>query len=218
MSSLDRASAALCTYYDQCLATHGDTAKGAGWPNEADRQTRFAVMRHLAPGGVMNDVCDLGCGTGAFLEHLVEAGVKPGRYVGLDISRAAIAAAQAKHGAAAFALHNVLEYPAPVAAPFDYVVANGLFTVRASISQAEMWRFMTSAVTNMWKMARVGIAFNVMSAVVDWQREDLFHVPCDTLLEVLYSIAGRRVILRADYDLYEYTAYVYRQAVGARMT
>lgn len=36
---------------------------------------------------------------------------------------------------------------------------------------------MESAVANMWKMARVGIAFNVMSAVVNWHRENLFHVP-----------------------------------------
>ncbi len=216
MSSSDRSPGALRTYYDQCLAAHGDTAKGAGWPNEVDRQTRFAIMRHLAPAGAMNDVCDLACGTGAFLEHLVAAGVRPRRYMGLDISPAAIAAAQAKHGTAAFALHDILQDPAPAAAPFDYVVANGLFTVRASISQAGMWRFMESAVANMWKMARVGIAFNVMSAVVNRQREDLFHVPGDALLEMLYPMAGRRVILRADYDLYEYTAYVYRQPVGAR--
>lgn len=37
MSSSDRSPDALHTYYDQCLAAHGDTAKGAGWPNEADR-------------------------------------------------------------------------------------------------------------------------------------------------------------------------------------
>lgn len=72
----------------------------------------------------MYDVCDLACGTGAFLEHLVAAGVRPARYMGLDISQAVIAAAQAKHGTAAFALHDILQDPAPAAAPFDYVVAH----------------------------------------------------------------------------------------------
>jgi hypothetical protein len=68
----------------------------------------------------------------------------------------------------------------------------------------------------MWAMARTGIAFNVMSAVVDQRRDDLFHVKCDALLRLLYPLAGRRVILRADYDLYEFTAYVYRYPVSER--
>ena len=164
----------------------------------------------------MDDVCDLACGTGAFLEHLVATGARPTRYLGVDVSPAAIAAARAKHGTDAFAIHDIVQGPVPDTEPFDYVVANGLFTVRTSIPETEMWEFLGSSVANMWKMARVGIAFNVMSAVVDWRRDDLFHVPGDALLEMLYSIAGRRVILRADYDLYEYTAYVYRQPVGAR--
>ena len=216
MTSPERSSDQLRRYYDGCLSTHGDSAKGAGWPNEEDRQTRFAIMRDLAPGGAMDDVCDLACGTGAFLEHLVASGVTPTRYLGVDISHAAIAAARAKHGPEAFAIHDIAQGPLPATAPFDYVVANGLFTVRASIPEAEMWEFLRSSVASMWKMARFGMAFNVMSAVVDWRRDDLFHVPSDALLEMLYAIAGRRVILRADYDLYEYTAYVYRRPVAAR--
>lgn len=216
MAEEPRSPEVLRRYYEDCLTTHGDTARGAGWPNERDRQTRFGIMRALAPDGAMNDVCDLACGTGGFLEYLTAAGKRPKRYLGLDLSAAAVAAAQAKHGAELFALHDILGAAPPAAAPFDYVVANGLFTVKASLTQAEMWSFMESAVKRMWAMARVGIAFNVMSAVVDWTRDDLFHVSADALLERLHALAGRRVVLRADYDLYEYSAYVYRQPIGER--
>lgn len=216
MSAESRSPEALRLYYDQCLAAHGDTAQGAGWPNEADRRKRFAVMRALAPGGAMEDLCDLACGTGGFLEYLVAAGAAPRRYLGLDLSPAAVAAAQAKHGPERFVLHDILRDPLPAAAPFDYVVANGLFTVKAGLSHAEMWRFMEAAVARMWAMARRGIAFNVMSTVVDWQRADLFHASADALLEMLHAMAGRQVVLRADYGLYEYSAYVYRQPLGER--
>ncbi|WP_424971357.1 class I SAM-dependent methyltransferase [Dinoroseobacter sp. S76] len=211
---MDRSPETLHDYYDRCLADHGDTAQGAGWPNEADRQTRFGIMRELAPAGQMQDLCDLACGTGAFLDHLIAAGQPPRRYLGLDISEAAITTAQAKHGAEHFARHDILRDPAP--GPFDYVIANGLFTVKDSLSQDEMWDFLRAATTAMWEMTRHGMAFNVMSAVVDWQREDLFHVESDALLRWLYGLAGRRVILRADYDLYEYTAYVYRSPIAER--
>lgn len=205
---------ALHRYYDTRLAEHGDTAQGAGWPNEADRQTRFSVMHGLAPDGNMADVCDIACGTGAFLTHLEESGTAPARYLGLDVSEAAIAKAQAKHGQSKFAVHDLLRDPAP--GTFDYVVANGLFTVKDTLSQAEMWTFLEHATRTMWDMTRVAMAFNVMSAVVDWQREDLFHVESDALLKWLYGLAGRRVVLRADYDLFEYTAYVYRAPVAER--
>jgi hypothetical protein len=69
----------------------------------------------------------------------------------------------------------------------------------------------------MWAVTGRGMAFNVMSAVVDWRRDDLFHVEADRLLGLLYRLTGsRRVILRADYDLYEVTAYVYRDPVAGR--
>lgn len=205
---------ALHRYYDKRLAEHGDTAQGAGWPNDLDRQTRFSVMREVAPSGRMADVCDIACGTGAFLSHLEDAGTTPTRYLGLDVSETAIAKARAKHSPSLFEVHDLLRDPAP--GRFDYVVANGLFTVKDSLSQAEMWRFFQDATRAMWEMTEVAMAFNVMSAVVDWQREDLFHVESDALLRWLYEIAGRRVVLRADYDLFEYTAYVYRAPVTER--
>lgn len=209
---------AIAQYYDSHLAAHGDTAQGAGWPNEADRQTRFGVMRDLAGfGAPMTSVCDVACGTGAFLGHLQDLDQAPEQYLGLDISGAAIATAQQKYGPGLFRQVDLMAGPAdgpadgPAVGAFDYVLANGLFTVKDVLSQDEMWDFMTGFLPRMWQMCRVGMAFNVMSAVVDWQRDDLFHVPSDRLLDFLYKMAGRRVVLRSDYDLYEYTVYVYRQ-------
>lgn len=218
-----RSPAALLAYYDGRLAAHGDTARGAGWPNEADRQRRFAVMRDLAwQRGPLGRLCDVGCGTGAFLDHLQATGAAPAHYLGLDLSEAAIGLARRRHaaacaaGTAAFRAADLLS--TPPAERVDHVVANGLFTVRHTLSEAEMWGFMTACLTAMWAMTGTAMAFNVMSAVVDWRRDDLFHVEADRLLAFLHRLAGRRVILRADYDLYEYTAYVYRAPVGARGT
>ncbi len=56
------------------------------------------------------------------------------------------------------------------------------------------------------------MAFNVMSKHVDWEREDLFHLPFDTLAEFLKKELTRNFVFRNDYGLYEYTTYVYREA------
>jgi hypothetical protein len=35
---------AILQYYQTCLALHGDTAKGAGWPSDEDRNERFKTL------------------------------------------------------------------------------------------------------------------------------------------------------------------------------
>lgn len=212
---------AIARYYSEALERHGDTAQGAGWPNEADRLTRFDVMAGIAGPGITDaSVCDMACGTGALLTHLQATGRAPAHYLGVDIDPAAIAEARAKHAgnpAATFLERDILAAPAPaLPEPVDYILVNGLFTVRAGVSEEAMWSFMETCLSTLWPFARRGLAFNVMSAVVDWTREDLFHVPMDALCRTLFPLAGRRVVLRNDYDLYEYTAYMHRDPVQSR--
>ena len=49
-----------------------------------------------------------------------------------------------------------------------------------------------------------------MSKHVDWERDDLFHLPFDDLARWLVASVSRNIVIRADYGLYEYTVYVYR--------
>jgi hypothetical protein len=94
---------------------------------------------------------------------------------------------------------------------FDYAVINGVFTVKRELSFDEMFDFFTKAVSKVFSLVEIGLAFNVMSAHVDWERDDLFHLPFDTLAAWLTQNIGRNFVFRNDYGLYEYTTYVYRQ-------
>lgn len=215
---IDESPKAIATYYSHRLAEHGDTAQGAGWPNAADRATRFDVMAAVAGADLSGrSICDLGCGTGAFLEHLTQTGRAPAEYVGIDICPDAIARARQKFPQTRFHCMDVLTSPMPsLDTPVDYAVMNGLFTVKDQLSQTDMWAFMAAVLDRIWPCVTKGLAFNVMSDVVDWRRDDLFHVPMDDLARHLFGLAGRRVVFRTDYDLYEYTAYVYRVPVTER--
>jgi hypothetical protein len=46
---------------------------------------------------------------------------------------------------------------------------------------------------------------------VDWERDDLFHLPMDILADFLSREVSRHFAIRADYGLYEYTVHVYRE-------
>ena len=214
----ERPEDALLPIYDRALGQFGDTAQGALWPNEADRQLRFDVMLDLLDADDRSPIvlCDLGCGTGELLSRIRERGLSHVRYVGVDRSALALDLARAKFPQAEFHLLDVNAEGADLdRLACDYLVANGLFTFRQGLSEQEMRGFLERSVRAVWPKVRRGIAFNVMSKQVDWQREDLFHASMDDMAAMLHSLAGRRVRLRADYGLYEYTCYAWRGPTAA---
>jgi dTDP-4-amino-4,6-dideoxygalactose transaminase len=196
--------------YDAALAAYGDTAAGALWPNEAGRVARFDVMLDLLDRDASQPVvlCDLACGTGELVAQLRRRGMSHVTYRGIDRSDLALAHARRKFPGETFI---GLDITAPGedlrALECDYLVICGLFTRKGAVSSKEMWTFMEAVLGRVWPLARRGIAFNVMSTAVDWQRDDLFHAPMDAVAGLLHRLAGRRVTMRADYGLYEYTAY-----------
>ena len=93
---------------------------------------------------------------------------------------------------------------------FDYIVCNGTFTEKRDLSYEEMFDFMSNTLKTLWLKTNKGIAFNVMSKLVDWERDDLFHVSMDEIGLFLKNNLSKNFVIRNDYKLYEYTIYVYK--------
>jgi hypothetical protein len=74
-----------------------------------------------------------------------------------------------------------------------------------------MMAYLQATLRKLWSATRRGMAFNLMSAHVEWQRDILFHAPFDRLAAFLTSEISRHLAIRMDYGLYEYTVFVYRQ-------
>ena len=93
---------------------------------------------------------------------------------------------------------------------FDYIIMNGVFTEKNTLSFDEMFSYFQKVILRVFPKAKIGLAFNVMSKHVDWEREDLFHLPFDVLAAFLMKNVSRKFYIRNDYGLYEYTTYVFR--------
>lgn len=204
----------IVAHYEACLAAHGDTHRGVDWPNAEDAAKRYDVMLDVLdhpqrPPAA--SLLDLGCGAGHLLEHLRRVGRADVRYRGADISPRFVELCQRKFPGESFTLVDVLREPDHLPAA-DFIVANGVFTEKRSLSWECMWDYTQRMIASLFRKARVGLAFNVMSHHVDWQRDDLFHLPFDTLAAFLRAEVSRHFLFRADYGLYEYTVYVYREA------
>jgi len=151
---------------------------------------------------------DFGCGTASLNGYIEFLKIKNIKYSGLDINEPFCTASKLKFPTNDFYCLDILkndDIP-----NFDYIVCNGPFTEKIDLSQQEMMEFFMNVIKKLWNKCNKGIAFNLMSKHVDWEREDLFHVSMDELGWFLKNNLSRNFLIRNDYGLYEYTTYVYK--------
>jgi SAM-dependent methyltransferase len=197
---------------EQDLIAHGDTHLGVGYTRTAESaRAQYSLMLEVVrEGGEITSILDFGCGLAHLLDHISS---RPElahlRYTGLDLSEKYLSAARKRHPKADFLRLNVLQDDAALA-DFDYVVLNGLFNYRGAIPHDQMVTYWQQLVTIAFRHCRRGIAFNVMSKLVDWERDDLFHLPFDEMAAFVAQNLSRHFIVRHDYPGYEYTTYLYR--------
>jgi cyclopropane fatty-acyl-phospholipid synthase-like methyltransferase len=153
---------------------------------------------------------DFGCGASHLYEYILRYRLNNIEYSGLDLSPAFINLSQRKFPSIRYYNLDILDTSASLP-DFDYIVMNGVFTEKRELSFDEMLTYFKDVVTRVFNKARVAIAFNVMSPHVDWERQDLFHLPLDLLVAFLVKEVSRDFVIRNDYGLYEYTTYVYRK-------
>jgi hypothetical protein len=94
---------------------------------------------------------------------------------------------------------------------FDFIVMNGVFTEKRSLTDEQMWEFFTAVVQKLFSKARHGIAFNLMSPIVDWKDDNLFYVSYDRLGRFLSDNLSRHYTISQAYGLWEYTAHVFKK-------
>lgn len=201
----------IVKHYEACLTAHGDTHLGVDWPQAQDAETRYRVMLELIrrPHPPTVKLLDFGCGASHLYEHIIAKGLTGIEYTGLDLSPKFVELSRKKFPTNHYICADILEQPDAVPTS-DYVVMNGVFTEKRGLTFDEMRAYFERTLVAAFAKAQHGIAFNVMSKHVDWEREDLFHLPFDTLGRFLIKALTRNFVIRNDYGLYEYTTYVYR--------
>lgn len=203
----------IVDHYEKCFQKYGDNYKGVDWPNQSDLNKRYQVMIELIKEGSQDQtvsLLDFGCGTAMLKEYIDNASLKlPIQYFGLDAGQSFIKHCVAKYPNNTFFYADVLDEPEKLL-EFDYVVMNGVFTEKREISFNEMFDYFKKMIEIVFNKCKKGIAFNVMSKSVEWEREDLFHLSTDLLINFLTQKITRNFVIRNDYGLYEYTVYLYK--------
>jgi len=204
----------LQQHYERCLARAGATPLGVDWPNARDLEERFdvqlQVLGAVPAGATPPSVLDLGCGPGLLMDYLAATGRADAvDYRGIDISPAMIDLARQRWPDKSFQARDILSDPLPPQS-IDVVIMNGVLTERQGIAREHMIVMAETLLSAAFRAARHGIVFNAMSRHVDWEREDLFHWGFDEMAAFVNRELTRHITIRADYGLYEFTAFAWR--------
>jgi len=208
----DKSYLSIVAHYESCLEKYGDTYLGVDWPNQEDAQTRYQVMLEVVRSEDRTRtvrVLDFGCGASHLNEHIRARGLHNISYAGLDLSEKFVELSRRKFPENQYYCVNLLDGAAAIPS-FDYVVMNGVFTEKRTLTFDEMFFYFKQLIKKVFKSAEIGLAFNVMSQHVDWERDDLFHLGFDPLAQFLKTELTGNFVFRNDYGLHEYTTYVYR--------
>lgn len=203
----------IIKHYEDCLDKHGDNHLGVDWPNLEDVDKRYNIMLDIIRvSNTKNEhisLMDFGCGTAHLLDFIHRKEYNNLDYSGLDMSQKFINLAREKYRDNKFYCLDILD-PKNNIDNYDYFILNGVFTEKRELLFEEMWLYFTELISLIYNKCNKGIAFNVMSKSVDWERDDLFHLPLDKLSDFLCKKITRNYIIRNDYGLYEYTVYLFK--------
>lgn len=155
----------LVAHYRALLDQHGDSAEAAQYSSRESQFRRFAALARI--GDLRGKrILDFGCGTGSLHEYLVSIGQTPAFYHGVDIVSEFFEHARQKVPGGRFTHPEELTDDR-----FDYAFVSGVFNNRRRGNR----KFWQDNVRHLFDRCDVGLAFNMMSAHVDYRDPGLFY-------------------------------------------
>lgn len=204
-------------YYQDKIASHGPCPAGVDWGHEQAQVKRFEQLLQLIPAHAWRhrpSLNDLGCGYGALLGYLKTQDLQAD-YLGIDLVPDMIDAGRQRWGAQGdFTVGAVCPREA------DYSVASGLFNVRNKTPEDDWQDFIVHTLDDLNFHSRLGFAFNCLTRYSDPEhmRPHLHYGDPLWFFDWCKRKYSRNVALLHDYDLYDFTIIVRKDAAFAAWT
>lgn len=203
--------APIAVLYDLRLRQHGTTARGVYWRNEEGQRLRFEVLLGVVDladekGGIT--VNDLGCGYGAFFDHIAPLPFMRGsRYVGYDISEGMVREAAHRIDDPRATFQQALRATQEA----DYSFVSGTYNMKLDERDRDWAHYVEESLKDLWGRTRKGLAFNMLCATTKARKErDLFYADWRVFRDFCTSELSPHVTVVRDYPLAEWTMYVHR--------
>ncbi len=193
--------------YATRLGELGPVVQALGWRDEAQQELRFRIMSEGMPALAGASVLDIGCGFGDFYGYLRRRGHDV-TYVGCDLSPDVLGVARSRYPGVNFEVRDVLEQPY-LERSFDYVCMSGIFNHRIEDNEG----FLRHMLATSFRTCAKGTVANMTTDFVDYQDAHLFYFSPEAVFRHCRSLT-RRLALRHEYPLYEFTIFLYTDAAA----
>ena len=200
--------AAVRTFFDQKITTHGAVPAGLDCRDEAAVTIRYDQILKAIDRQSGFSLLDFGCGYGGLAPYMERAGYRDFDYIGRDLSPAMIDTACRTNAAPS----RQFEVGATEALPqVDYAVASGVFNMKLDAPLGEWTEHVTDTLRALYACSSRAIAANFLTAYsdADRMRPDLFYAQPEQMFAFGKSLS-KEVALLHDYGLYDFTLIIRR--------
>lgn len=206
MNEEDKAE--IVSRYRRRLQEFGTDIRSLASGTSERQAVRFGVLVGIAE----LDGCsllDVGCGHGDFYAYLMQHGVQVD-YTGYDICPEFVEMAGARYPEARFELRDIQTDGIPHT--FDFVFSSQTFNNR--LQHEDNLDVMKDVLRRCYDASRRGVAVDMLTSYVDFREPHLYYYSPEEVFEFCKRQLTKRVTLRHDYPLFEFTVCLYPDFVG----
>jgi len=189
------------SFYTNLINKYGIDVRSLNWRSKESQELRFRILAEI---GDLNgkSILDVGCGLGDFYEYLGKNNTSF-QYKGIDITPKMIEVARKRFPETSFEVRDLLEDE--VIERFDYVFASGIFY----LVEDKPYDFMKKMIKKMFETARIGIAFNSLSAWADSQEKGEFYANPFEVIEFCRTLTSK-MVFKHNYHPADFTIFLYK--------
>lgn len=197
------------SYFQDKLDRFGMTPRGVDWNSVEAQEIRFAQLARVIKAesdAAPFTLLDYGSGFGSLYDFLRGMGLPVG-YIGYDFVPAMVEQGRLAHAGDP---NCTFTTDLDEAGEVDYAIASGIFNIRLESSETEWRQYVTGILDRMNRMARKGIAFNMLTSYSDaeFMKAHLYYADPCFYFDYCKRNFSRSVALLHDYGLYDFTILV----------
>ena len=94
---------------------------------------------------------------------------------------------------------------------FDFVFISGVFNTKLdNLPESVHEQWIERTLLKLISLCKEGISVNFLKEFVDWKEEGLYYCKIDDFIRFIVSKISKCFVIRHDYNLYEFTVYIYK--------
>jgi SAM-dependent methyltransferase len=197
--------------YTDNVSRLGQTSAAVGWSTPASQELRFDKLTSVIDASDTElTINDYGCGYGAHLEYLLKHRFPVASYNGYDISSKMLSYASRNLDQRTCSI-NLFESKT-ISTIADYSFASGTFNVRFESEDTAWMEYIMESLDQLNRFSVKGFSFNLLTKYVDYREPHLFYGDPLFWFDHCKNRYSRFVSLLHDYNLYEWTITVRKNA------